>query len=184
VFWLKLTTSGALQADLDSVNASVATAANSSGLIPALGTQWVMTGSDATWIYSAGNSLESHYTNDFGGTGGTCIDNAATCAVVDWLIGRYYRGGHPRTYFGGIATASVTSGSVLGNPQSANIAAGAAAWLTAVNALTHGSISAVALGTVSFAQANAWRSPPVFEAYTGSKVRTHLGTQKRRIGGR
>jgi hypothetical protein len=53
-----------------------------------------------------------------------------------------------------------------------------------VNALTATHVSAVALGTVSFARHNAWRVPPVFYAYKSAGVRNFIGTQRRRVGGR
>jgi hypothetical protein len=47
--------------------------------------------------------------------------------------------------------------------------------------MTTANITAVQLGTISYARANAWRTPPVFVPYKGSTVANFLGSQRRRI---
>jgi hypothetical protein len=184
VLWLQIAESGgALSADLQSVANSIH-GDFETDVCPQLSSSWGTVQTTLNWIYSAGQSIEVVAVGSTVGSLGVAPENAATCAVVDWLIGRYYRGGHPRSYLAGIPSADITNGSQVSSGYASSLAGVCNTWRTAVNALTHGNITAVTLGTVSFANGNAWRTPPIFEAYTGQKVRLYLGSQRRRIGGR
>jgi hypothetical protein len=180
VFWLQLTATTHVQADLKSIVDSVVAAwANRFG--GNLHTTFAQTGSKASWLYAAGNVIE--YAGSYSNTGtasGTALDDA-TCLVVNWSISDYYRGGHPRSYIPGPTSAFLSNGRNLTSTVATNLATNAGAFITDVNALTHGGISAVTLGTVRFASANAWLSPPVFRAYGGASARSVVGTQRRRL---
>lgn len=138
----------------------------------------------ATWITSPGNAIEyvGSYSNVF--TGGGAVPNAASCIVLNWAINQYYRGGHPRMYLPGPITGNVSNYTTLTSAYQSAIATAAGNWLTDCNALTGTHISAIALGTVSFARGNSWRSPPVFYGYKSANARAIMGTQRRRLGGR
>jgi hypothetical protein len=73
------------------------------------------------------------------------------------------------------------NGRLLNGSYQGNLATDAQGFISDVNALTHGTISAVELGTVRFASANAWLSPPVFKPYSTATVRGIVGTQRRRL---
>lgn len=185
VFYLKLTDDGTqLSADLGTIIDGVLADFNTN-LVPQLVTTITVTDAKAVWITGTGTAFEYQKSVNYVGTkSGTDVADNSLAVVVNWAINQYYRGGHPRSYVPGATTTSIQNGSqVTGAFQSA-LAAAASAWMTAVNARTAGHITAVKLGTVSFARGNAWRVPPVFYEYKGAGVRNFIGTQRRRIGGR
>lgn len=179
IFWLDLTATSHVIADLKSVIDSMV-ASYATRLLPQVSSPYVQTGAKASWLYASGQSLEyvNSYNNAGTGTGTYATD--ATCTVIDWGISDYYRGGHPRTYLPGTLDAQLLLGRNLSSTYQSNVATGAAGFITDVNALTHGGITAVALGTVRFASGNAWLSPPVFRPYISAACRPVVGTQRRR----
>lgn len=182
VFWLNLAQSSVAQADLDAVIDSLVAAYNTrfAGFIS---TGATIAEARASWIYSAGNVLESDRVYSDACTGGTGIDSLAVCYVIDWKITDYYRGGKPRTYLPGVVQSASTDARTLTSTARSSLATAAQGFRTDVNAITHGGITAVTLGVVRFASQNAWLNPPVFRAYTTASVRSILGTQRRRYGG-
>lgn len=149
--------------------------------LPVLTSDWTCQTIDIVFYKVGGGTLR--YTLDVGNPGsltGT-IEDAAASYVVDWVISDSYRGGHPRSYLAGVHTAYIDNGSDFGGVNRATFAAAMADFLNAVNALTPGTITDVALGTVSFSTAGAWRDPPIFRPYTSVRVSPKLGSQRRRI---
>lgn len=181
VFWLNLTSGGSPNVpDLTSLITSIL-ASYKTNVLTQQSSSFKLANFVATWIPTVGAAYETAVTDATAGSLTTGSDNNATSAVINWGINRYYRGGHPRTYLPGVADSDIANGRTLSSARQAAIAAGAQAWLTAVNALTHGDITACKLGTVSFQNGDVWRSPPVFEAYQSVKMRAFLGNQRRRI---
>lgn len=179
VFWLNLTATTHAVADLGNVVDAMVTAFNTR-FGPDLSGNYVTTGSKATWLYASGQAIEYHGTYNLSGSHTGNEVSEAACIVVNWAINDYYRGGHPRSYLAG-APSAVTSDFRTVSPSYASTMAGHGnSWISDVNALTHGGISAVQLGTVRFASGNAWLSPPVFRAYQSCSVRLVFGTQRRR----
>lgn len=179
VFWLNLTATTHVTADLVNV-VDTMVGAYHTNLMPQMSSAYQVVSAKASWLYAGGNSLEYLGSYSYVGSGGASYLTDAACAVIDWSITDYYRGGHPRTYMPGVPSGSVNTGRTLGGTYRTNLTSGANAYIAAVNAITHGGISAVALGTVRFASGNAWLSPPVFRAYQSSSVRSVLGNQRRR----
>jgi hypothetical protein len=182
IFWLNLASAAPAQADLDAIVDAVVAAYNTrfTGFIVSTAT---LTQATATWLDGVGTVLES--TRAYGDvmTGGTGIDNLASCYVINWSIRDYYRGGKPRTYLPGVLQSVVTDGRTIAATPRANLAAAAVNFMNDVNALTHGGITSCHLGTVAFQRHNAWLTPPVFKQYQGASVRLVMGTQRRRLGG-
>jgi hypothetical protein len=179
VFWLNITATTHVAADLKSIVDSMV-AAYATDMLAISSGNLVQNAAKASWLYASNQVLE--YTGGYSNTGaltGT-IGSDAMCAVVNWSITDYYRGGHPRTYVPGIRENDIVNGRTLASGSRTTLATGATNFLSAVNALTHGGISAVALGTVRFASGNAWLSPPQFKAYQAASVRSVFGTQRRR----
>lgn len=184
VFYLKITDNGTqTSADLKSVvDAMVASyhtrfAAN-------VGSSVTLESSSAAWILTGGAVIEYSGSYSLAMTGGTEAAAGASCYVLNWSINQYYRGGHPRTYMPGVITADVTNLSTISSAKQSALAGSGNSFISDVNALTATNITAVALGTVSFARANAWRVPPVFYPYKACSTRQIMGTQRRRLGGR
>jgi len=180
--WLSVTASSRALADLQSIVDGVSGAwhTNFSPQYPA---QVSLSEVQGVWKTPGGGELiAQNSTVHVGSLSATIIDDASAAFVLSWHLNAYYRGGHPRTYLPGPYTAAVSNGSDIVPAYASSLQASALAYLNAVNALTHGSISAVVLGTVSFVHDKEWRVPPIFRPYTGVSVSNKLGTQRRRIG--
>jgi hypothetical protein len=180
VFWLNLTATTHTAADLKNIVDSMV-AAYATRLMANASNVSYQTGAKATWLYASNQAIEyqGSYSN-VGGQTGTALPDSS-CVVIDWSIADYYRGGHPRTYLAVVSNSVVGVGRNIGSTFSATLATAANGFISDVNALTHGGISAVGLGTVRFASGNAWLSPPVFRGYLSASVRPILGTQRRRL---
>lgn len=180
VFWLNLTATTHVAADLNNVLNTIATSYGTQ-FEPLWNNPTFFTQAKASWIYSAGNVIDTAITYSGGGSGGAGVATDATCTLINWSISDYYRGGHPRTYLPGTPDAKITNGRNLDTTYATNVATAANAFLTAANAASHGGITACALGTVRFASGNAWLSPPVFRAYNAATVSPIVATQRRRL---
>lgn len=182
VFWLNLTATTHVAADLKSIIDSMV-ASYASRFSRDFSSQASQTGAKASWLYASNAVLE--YTGAYSnpGTGGASNATDAVCALIDWSISDYYRGGHPRTYLPPIMNTGLSGSNFLDATRLSNLTADVTGFLNDVNALTHGGISAVALGTVRFASGNAWLSPPVFKPYLSGAPRSRVGIQRRRRGG-
>lgn len=140
--------------------------------------------------YPSGGGLVSEGVSTHGaisGTGGAYAVPANTAVCVSWQTGLYYRGGKPRSYLFGISSGDVPSTSIkyITTADAALLQANAQTFLTTIQAYnwTVGSGTTNApIGTVSFAKDKAWRTPPVFETFTGARVNVRLDSQRRRLG--
>lgn len=135
----------------------------------------------ASFITGVGTSLDYTHTETKTGTAANNTTDVAACYVINWQIGDFYRGGHPRSYWPGIPSNVISNGSTINGPSGAAAAAAATNWMNAINAATSTNITQTELGTVRYASGNAWLSPPVFKPYTSASCRTLIGTQRRRI---
>jgi hypothetical protein len=180
VFWLSLTATTHVQADLLSILNTMANS-YSTRFSPYISGNYAYTQIKGSWLYAAGNVVEATQTLSATGSVAGQESTDSTCTLVNWSISDYYRGGHPRSYLPGTPANQITNGRTLASTFASNVAVAANGFLTDVNAATHGGISAVALGTVRFASANAWLSPPVFRAYGGASVNPIIATQRRRL---
>lgn len=183
VFYLELTGTGIIVNDLATLATDIDTALNTN-LIPVLGTDVLFSSIDIRYINSVGS--EERYTKSISRTGslaGTSIQDASACHVISWVISDYYRGGHPRTYLPGLTEALVTNGSDIDASHMATIVNDMNNFRLALNAVTTTNITGVAMGTVRFAQGNAWLSPPKFVQFTSVKAgkNSKVGSQRRRI---
>lgn len=134
------------------------------------------------WITPGGGEIVGSNTTAAPGSIVTAaLPNLATCAVVNWRIDQYYRGGKPRTYMPGLASADTTDFVHLTTAKNASLQTAWGNFRTDLNALTAGAISNVKLGTVSFQQKKQWRDTPTFFPYNGAAIRSTLGTQRRRL---
>lgn len=114
-----------------------------------------------------------------GGAAGTIPVSA--CAVVSWKTSLHYRGGHPRTYFPLRTASDFTAGKTLTTTYTSALASAAAAYLTAFNAITSGSLI-ITFVMVSYFTHHSLRSQGTPFAITSSAVHTRLDSQRRRLG--
>jgi hypothetical protein len=185
IFHCQLTTSGSIaQADLDTwLNSFQAQYKTSFAARQNSNATYLL--ATATLYTPGGGVLQSTFTmTGTGSKGGTAVLDSSMCKVVSWLTTVYWRGGKPRTYLPGIETVDLaaSSGSTLANAEITALQTAAAGFRTAINALTATSITGTTLGFVSFTTGNVVRPTPLFFAFTGAKVHSRAGTQRRRMG--
>lgn len=183
VFWCNLTGGvSASQADLDAWTTAFQ-AAYKAQLQAVMTTDCTYGTARATLFVSSTAVLESTIAMTGAGTNaGTILNDNSACAVFSWLSTVYWRGGKPRTYLPGLTNAATTDAKTLTAGTITAYKAAAAAFRTAVNALTSGAITGTQLGFVSFQSGNADRPAPLFFAITGVTVHGRIGTQRRRLG--
>lgn len=148
---------------------------------PVVSTATTLSSIQATWIGSAGTSLDYTHTEAKAGSAANQTTDAAACYVVNWAIGDFYRGGHPRSYVPGIPSNIISNGSTILAASLATAAAAFQGWLNDTNAATSTNVSQVELGTVRYQSGGLWLSPPVFKPYQSASVRQTIGTQRRRL---
>jgi hypothetical protein len=181
VFYLQVTGTGITTADLTTW-ANAIDSAWSTNIKAQQATTTVMSQVQIVFVPSVGNEVTFVGSYNEVGTGaGTRIDDVSSVAVIQWKISAYYRGGHPRSYMAGLATAHVLNGSDLDSLLTSTLAGVWSAFRTALNAITSTNATAITMGTLSFASGNAWRVTPVFRPYTSVAVNPKLGSQRRRI---
>jgi len=133
-------------------------------------------------IWKTGFQLHSRLSPSVSGTFvGATSAPANVAAVVSWDIARSYRGGHPRTYLGGVAAAALQDENSFTGTYLTTLSDDAAEFLAAVNALA--SVGGPwHLGTLSRIRNHVAIDPPIFEEYLGAFVDSRCDTQRRRLG--
>lgn len=181
VFWLQIANSSAVTVnDLQTI-ANGIDAAWAANVIGVLDNHAVMQQIDVTFFPTSSTEVRFTGTYNRVGTQASQLTDAAACTVVDWIINAYYRGGKPRSYVPGVRADQVNNGSTFSAGYLTAAATGFNAFRNAINALTSTNITSTTMGTLSFIKNNAFRVTPVFFAYTSVKIRTTIGTQRRRL---
>lgn len=181
VFYLQFTHGVVTVTDLQSISDEIATLWNTN-VAGHTTTTTILTSVTLVFIPSVGNEVVYEGVYSHAGTNASAqVADASACAVVQWKISAYYRGGHPRTYFPGLGAAQVTNGSDIDPAFVTALVTGWNAFRNALNAFTTTNVSAIVMGTLSFQTANAWRTTPVFRPFTSVAVNNKLGSQRRRI---
>lgn len=186
IFWLKITASTRTGADWSALLGLISNLwqTNVNSEMP---TNLIMNLMDGVWITPGGGEIRMSNTTVHTGTHvGTALNDASACAVANWRVDKYYRGGHPRSYWPGLLSSEIVNGSTLDQTALTRFQNMFGAWRTGINSLTSGGITAVQLGTLSFQTHTAdgtpiWRDPPEFWPYNGVACRSILGTQRRRL---
>src|SRR6266576_1015206 len=83
-------------------------------------------------------------------------NNTATC--ISWKVQAHYKGGHPRTYLPPTDIGNRLDGRLYKPTYVADVQDKANAFIDDIHGLTHGEMSDLHLGTVSFVQRKAWRT--------------------------
>lgn len=131
-------------------------------------------------LSSSSGAVESSAPGTAGGNVGT-LAPLSVAAVTSWIISRRYRGGHPRTYMGGLSDAQLNPPQLLNGTFRTNWETAGGVFLGAVNALS-GTLPGIALGAVSYRTANAPRVTPIFEPFIAARVHVRIDSQRRRLG--
>jgi hypothetical protein len=149
--------------------------------MPLLDAHTALTQSKAVYFPTSGTPIVAISPASASGGIDSQLADAGACFVIDWVIDASYRGGHPRTYLAGVPTSDISNGSDVHADVRAALAGAAAAVMVTVEAIVSAAFATCQLGTVSYSVANAWRTPPIFRAYSGAVCGATLGSQRRRI---
>lgn len=118
-------------------------------------------------------------TNAGTATGIQLPNNVAVC--WSWGIARRYRGGHPRTYICGMTSTHVSNPTTMVTTYRSSHATAAAAFRTAVNAVTTSAGSAK-LACVHYYRAKVLLETPLVSTINSVSVDDRFDSQRRRLG--
>lgn len=109
---------------------------------------------------------------------------ASMAACLGWRVNQRYKGGHPRTYIGGMHRGAFANPRGLAPAFVSTVISNGNAFHVAVNNLGSGDFNDAHLGTVSFVLRGAWRTPPVFRDFVPGAAHCdqRIDTQRRRLG--
>jgi hypothetical protein len=183
VFWVQTTVSGTPpQADLDAILLAFSNAYKTR-FAPLMSNDAAFKQAACTFFDPGGGIVQSALALTGNGTNGSSADSdAAASKVISWRSNVYWRGGKPRTYLAGSVAGDFSDPQTVTAGVRTTMVTNAAAFRTDVNALTHGAITTVTLGFVSFRSGNADRVPPAFFPISGAVAHQRFGTQRRRLG--
>lgn len=119
-----------------------------------------------------------------GSTPGTVVAVAlpASAAICwSWKIGRRYRGGHPRTYIGGLTGTDLLNPNTIAVARVTAHAAAAAAIRSAINGVMVGG-NVANMCCVNYVRNKVPLDPPETDFFTGVSVDSRVDTQRRRLG--
>ena len=118
--------------------------------------------------------------NNVGTATGTALSsNAAIC--WSWKISRRYRGGHPRTYIGGLTTNQILNPNTLVAATVTSHQAAAAALRAAINGVSTPTGTALQC-VVHYYRAKTVLPVPLVSLVNSVSVDTRVDSQRRRLG--
>jgi len=180
VFHGQWSASGATANDMQTLINSFRTAYNSN-MVTCLPTASQVNLFTALDISSATGAVATNNTSVVGTRTVSGVMPASAAVVVSWNISLHYRGGHPRNYLPLGSAADMTSGHLILGTFATIVSADAAALLTAVNAITSGTLT-FTMGMFQYHSHHQVVNPPVFFPYTGVRVHGRVDTIRRRLG--
>lgn len=155
---------------------------NTANLLANFSTTLHVTHMEAIFFGGSGFHLRSDRTVVHnGGNAGQAL-SAAMCVCSSWLSSAYWRGGKPRTYWGGVPLSGVDTNHSLLDTYKNGLRSTFENWLNAVNSITTPQVPETHLGFVHFQSGDVWLSPPSFIRFTGVTVHDRLAVQRRRLG--
>jgi hypothetical protein len=122
-----------------------------------------------------------HTGSGTGGLAGTAMpSNVSLC--VSWKEALHYRGGHPRSYLGGVSATFLADVRHVTSSFAGIMTTAALAFRTQVNTLTSTAASAYTLSGVHYRIGGAVHTPPLVVPISAVAVNTRLDSQRRRLG--
>lgn len=180
VFHVKYSGAGNNQLDLDVATTALYDAAQAFLLplqsVDAISKQIVVT--DLT----SSTALTSQITRVDPGThaGGMTPANCAAC--ISWKIHRRYRGGHPRTYVGGLPISAYLDERAFTAAYVSLCHGKAEQFITDIAAAGEGAYGDFTLVNLSYFFNGAQRAVPVADEITAAQVNARPDSQRRRLG--
>lgn len=149
-------------------------------MLPPLTTSLSMNSVDGRDLSSTTSPVATSVVTGAGAqSGGSDAANLACC--VSWRIPRHYRGGHPRSYLGGIPTAARVSNQQFTGTFVGTIASAANAFIAAVHAISIASVNCD-LVCVHYYSGRTLLAVPLVDVVSTASVNTRVDTQRRRLG--
>jgi len=188
-FWLQTPSSGTpTGAQMNSLAASFMTAWNLLWKVPtassAATTQVLI-----EWNDGNGNMVVGTNATPVSGTQTSGLMAAQIAMVLSWRLAARYRGGHPRTYIGGLDISQQQDNLTWKTTSVANVQTAANTFLSSIYAIVSTPFTSVTLGVLrQFANGGSetkpptFLTPPVFKPYTSVIVKPGIATQRRRLG--
>lgn len=142
-------------------------------------------------VYTLGNVEVRDLSSDVGvtgvasgstvgtGTGQNLTSNVALC--VSWKTAQHYRGGHGRTYFGGLRTVDITNSHTWASSTITAFSTACAGLITDINGIGSANNSPV----FCILRRTAHKSlltPPMMFAVTAAAIDKRVDSQRRRVG--
>jgi hypothetical protein len=179
IFHLQYDAAAPSVANLNTLCADVLTAwqTNFKSLCPST---VVLASADAQDLTNAGAASGSATDTTAGTRSGTAMPNSVA-ACITWRINNRYRGGHPRTYLPAGVIADVSGGNRWTDAFVTAMNTAAAAFLTALNAISLGGSSYKAV-CLSYTRDKVARIPPVPYTIQSGLADHRPDTQRRRLG--
>lgn len=132
-----------------------------------------------------GNSVAATVSEPGTSTGVGLSAQVSMC--VSKIIGRRYRGGHPRWYVGGIGDANILDQQNFKDTYRLQAIAAFTAFRLKINVITSASTGTLTMVNVSYFErgpvkgTSVLRSTPKIDAVTGFKANSRIDTQRRRL---
>lgn len=167
------------------------------GLRSAMATMWAPLGNefyhytDASGVFwdTDGNETTGSAVEDVPGTDTGNVNPAQVAFVVSWRVTTRWKGGHPRSYFPGVTNDELASAHTYQPTYVSDWQDAADAFLTAVAAVSSGSLSVESLAVLrrfadggSEAVPKVYLDPPELIDIVSAIARNDIGTQRRRLG--
>jgi hypothetical protein len=179
VFHVRASNTGVTQATVDAIAGGIKTAYESNF---AARLQGLWSGDTVTAVdlsSNIGNSSVLALAGTPGPASPTTPLSLACC--ITWKIPRHYRGGHPRTYIGPIASSFMETGNSWTSAFMVTMNTAAQAFLTAVNTIP-GDGQTCELVSVHRVVEGVTIPTPIVVPIEGRAVDSRIDTQRRRLG--
>lgn len=106
---------------------------------------------------------------------------AQVCKLINWQTGDPRKGGKPRTYLTGVSDGELADTANILSAVRTPINTALVGWITANLTRAHGTASGLVFGEMSFRDANAWRTTPLFYPFIAGTVSPVVATQRDRV---
>lgn len=150
---------------------------------------WALQGKDATlqrcvvnWYGNQPTQVVGDYLHDTAGGSDNDTEVDSLSACLSWTIDQTWRGGKPRTYMAALPTEAFGDSNTLDSDYITALESGAAAFLTAMNALAPTPLLEMSPGCMSFFSGNAPRAQGVLFTYSAVTVHPRIDSMRRRLG--
>jgi hypothetical protein len=148
----------------------------------------VFEGTRAKFWTSAGDLWTGEALNPvIGGVSGDPVA-LSSAMVISWRVHKIWKGGKPRTYLPPTGETQVADGRTISSAVVGAATTHAKAYITAVNAITHGTLTVDYFSCLrrfedggSTQSPKVYLTPPQHVRITGAAARSVLGTQRRRL---